>query len=95
MHEEAKQASWHMLFQHPCALAITCMITGGRHATRRSDRHAECVRACVCGWLQGRCYGCGCLLQCTDNMGLGYVKADKYETKKKHKQLDKVGLSVS
>lgn len=69
-----------------------------RSMDRRYSGHASlCVSTCAADLLsampcvQGRCYGCGCLLQCTDGMGLGFVKADKYEAKKKHKQLDKVG----
>ena len=39
---------------------------------------------------QGCCYGCGARLQIEVPMGPGYVKADKYESKKRHRQLDKV-----
>lgn len=36
------------------------------------------------------CYGCGAPLQIEVPLGPGYVPADKYEMKKKHKQLNKV-----
>ena len=39
---------------------------------------------------QGCCYGCGAKLQIEVPMGPGYVKAEKYEVKKAHRQLDKV-----
>jgi hypothetical protein len=44
--------------------------------------------------FQGKCYGCGASLQMEVPLGPGFVPADKYENKKKHRQLDKVG-SVS
>ncbi|GAX85282.1 hypothetical protein CEUSTIGMA_g12700.t1 [Chlamydomonas eustigma] len=39
---------------------------------------------------KGKCYGCGASLQIKVPLGPGYVPADKYETKRKHRQLDKV-----
>lgn len=52
--------------------------------------YAPCLIKLYLGFPQGRCYGCGCLMQCINPLALGFVKPDKYVTKKKHKQLDKV-----
>ncbi|KAI8474444.1 MAG: hypothetical protein J3K34DRAFT_518182 [Monoraphidium minutum] len=39
---------------------------------------------------QGACYGCGAPLQTQIASGPGYVRADKYEVKARHKQLNQV-----
>jgi nitric-oxide synthase len=40
--------------------------------------------------LQGNCYGCGIILQTRDPQLAGFVEPQKYETKKKHRQLDQL-----
>ena len=63
-------------------------MTHASSSTHCIDDHM-CMTVTNC-MPQGCCYGCGAKLQIDVPLGPGYVKADKYESKKKHRQLDKV-----
>lgn len=56
---------------------------GGDAAASLATRTAQVAK-------QGACYGCGAPLQIEIPSGPGYVKPDKYETKRRHKQLNQV-----
>ena len=60
------------------------------HSAVRPPGILPLTRLLVCSAYQGCCYGCGAKLQVEVPLGPGFVKPDKYETKKKHRQLDKV-----
>lgn len=95
-------ATWSNTHHHsPC---LTCMhATSATNSSQTPEGQTTAgqtsalitpAKSTQIAYQRGSCYGCGAQLQTQVAAAAGYVKPDKYEVKKRHRQLNKVRCST-